>query len=170
MAANEKRCTKCGKLKPISEFYKKSKDKGGYEAQCKACKLAYQKQRHIATMKDPNLHHKRLLTQLKYRKRYGYKIAEKERLERRKNGIPPQRYVNKDLLLELYARGLPIDVIAEKCNCVPATVKLYAYRNGVRRGRGKKKICNNCVEYPCFVGIENMSSNLALTCPKYRIK
>ena len=166
----KKKCTKCGEIKPLSEFYKKGKKDDCYEAQCKACKLAYQKERQAIIMNDPNLHFRRLLTQLKYRKQYGYKIAEKERLKRRKKGISPQKYVNKELLLELYAQGLPIDVIAKKCNCVPATVKLYAYRNGIRRGHKKQRICHNCINFPCFAGIETISSNLALTCPDFKMK
>lgn len=85
-------------------------------------------------------------------------------------GISPKGYVNKKLLLELYAKGLPIQVIAKRCNCVPATVKLYAYRNGLRRGHTKARICNNCKEYPCFVGQENFETNFALKCNKYRTK
>ena len=168
MITNKKVCTKCGELKPLSDFYF-DRRKGNFTAQCKACKLAYQKERHAKTMNDQNLHHKRLLTQLKYRKRNRYKIAEKSRLERRKKGISPQRYVNKELLLELYIQGLPIETIAEKCNCVPATVKLYAYRNGIRRGHKKARICQTCNEYPCFVGQENIETNFAEKCPRYKL-
>ena len=164
-----KKCSKCGEVKRLENFYF-NKARGRYEAQCKSCKLAYQKERHKLIMNDPNLHQKRLVTQSKYRDRYRDIIAKKERLKRRKMGISPQKYVNKELLLELYAKGLPIEVIAKKCNCVPATVKLYAQKNGVRRGHKKQRICYNCVEFPCFSGIESISSNLALTCYKYRIK
>jgi len=167
---SEKCCTKCGIVKPLSEFYRNGNKGDGFSSQCKACKLAYQKERHKQVMNDPNLHHKRLLTQLKYRQRYGDRIAKKERLERRKMGISPQKYVNKKLLLELYAQGLPVDVIANKCNCVPATVKLYAYRNGVRRGHKPKRICYNCADFPCFDGIETMQSNIAETCHHYKFK
>ena len=165
---DKKVCTKCGEEKSLTEFYF-DKKRNRYEAKCKACKIAYQKERHKLIMNDPNLHYKRLLTQLKYRKRYGYKIAEKSRLERRKMGISPQRYVNKELLLELYAKGLPIETIAIKCNCVPATVKLYAYKNGIRRGHKKPRICHTCQEYPCFVGQENIETNFAEKCKRYRL-
>lgn len=165
----EKRCTKCGELKKLSDFYYEKRN-NRYSSQCKACKLAYQKKRHKLVMQDQNLHHKRLVTQSKYRDRYRYKIAEKSRLERRKKGISPQRYVNKQLLLKLYAQGLPIEMIAEKCNCVPATVKLYAYRNGIRRGHKVAKICQTCSEYPCFFGQENIETNFAEKCPKYKLK
>ena len=164
----EKVCTKCGELKGISDFYF-NRHKGKHETVCKACKIAYQKQRHEIVMNDPNLHRKRLLTQAKYRKRNRYKIAEKERLERRKKGISPQRYVNRKLLLELYAKGLPIEMIAEKCNCVPATVKLYAHKNGLRRGHKKAKICQTCRKYPCFPGQENIETNFAQTCKRYKL-
>ena len=169
LITGEKRCTKCGELKPLTDFYRKASGGDGFETQCKACKLAYQKERHKQVMKDPNLHHKRLLTQSKYRKRYRYKIAEKERLERRKMGISPKNYVNKKLLLELYAKGYPIETIASRCNCVPATVKMYAYRNGIRRGHKKPRICPTCNEYPCFVGQENIETNFAEKCKKYKL-
>lgn len=169
LQTNEKRCTKCGELKNLSDFYF-DKRKNRHEAVCKACKLAYQKERHKLIMNDPNLHHKRLMTQLKYRKRHGYKIAEKSRLERRKMGISPQQYVNKELLLELYKQGLPIEVIAERCNCSKWTVKLYAYRNEVRRGHNKKRICYNCENTECFENVKNLSSNLALTCRGFKLK
>lgn len=169
MIPSEKRCTKCGLVKPISDFYKRNKKKGGYETQCKACKLAYQKERHKIVMNDPDLHQKRLVTQQKYRDRYGYWIAEKERLKRRKKGIAPLKYVNKQLLLELYQKGLPIEMIAERCNCSKGTVKLYAYRNGVRRGHKKERICQTCEEYPCFVGQENIETNFAEKCKRYKL-
>lgn len=169
LITGEKRCTKCGELKPLTDFYRKGSGRDGFETQCKDCKLAYQKERHKQVMKDPNLHNKRLLTQSKYRKRYRYRIAEKERLERRKMGISPKNYVNKKLLLELYAKGFPIETIASKCNCSKWTVKLYAYRNGVRRGHKAARICQTCDEYPCFVGQENIDTDFAKTCKRYKL-
>lgn len=32
-----KKCTFCGEVKPVTEFYKKSKSKDGYQTYCKAC-------------------------------------------------------------------------------------------------------------------------------------
>lgn len=32
-----KQCTKCGELKPLSEFYKNKTCKGGYDHRCKSC-------------------------------------------------------------------------------------------------------------------------------------
>lgn len=84
-------------------------------------------------------------------------------------GISKQQYVDKDLLLQMYADGFPIDVIAKHCHCVPATVKLYAYRNGIRRGKGKHKNCYYCIKKPCFVGIENFTTNFAQKCKDFLI-
>lgn len=164
----EKVCTKCGELKHLSEYYYYKRN-GRYATQCKACRLKYQKERYKLMMNDPNLHHKRLVTQSKYRQRNRDNINKKERLKRRKNGISSMRYVNKKLLLELYIKGLPIEEIARKCNCSKWTVKLYAYRNGVRRGHKAARICQTCSEYPCFVGQENIETNFAETCKRYKL-
>lgn len=32
------------------------------------------------------------------------------------------------------------------------------------------RVCANCINYPCFAGIETMSCNLAITCHKYSNK
>ena len=36
-----KRCTKCGEVKPVSEFHKKKRARDGRQARCKACVKAY---------------------------------------------------------------------------------------------------------------------------------
>jgi len=41
-----KRCTKCNKAKPLSEFWKNSKSKDGLCYQCKSCYLKYQRERN----------------------------------------------------------------------------------------------------------------------------
>ena len=38
-----KRCGQCGKVLPISEFYKKKSSKDGYQAMCRSCKAEYDK-------------------------------------------------------------------------------------------------------------------------------
>ena len=168
MTMYEQRCTRCGETKLLSDFYF-NRQRNKHETICKACRIAYQKERHIKVMNDQNLHFRRLVVQSNYRKRYRYKIAEKSRLERRKMGISPQQYIDKEKLLKLYQEGYPVDVIARKCGCSFYTVKLYAHRNGIRRGHKKTRICYNCKEFPCFNGIENMESNFALTCNKFKV-
>ena len=37
MEMTTKKCSKCGEVKPISEFYKSSSSKDGYQSYCKYC-------------------------------------------------------------------------------------------------------------------------------------
>ena len=41
MMAGTKRCSRCGKTKPVSEFCKNRRSKDGLHSYCKACKGAY---------------------------------------------------------------------------------------------------------------------------------
>ena len=41
-----KKCTKCHKLKNLSEFYRNIKYKGGYRAECKSCLLRETKENY----------------------------------------------------------------------------------------------------------------------------
>jgi len=36
----EKRCTQCGKVKPLTEFYRQASSKDGHKQECKLCSLA----------------------------------------------------------------------------------------------------------------------------------
>lgn len=54
---SSKKCSKCGEVKSLSSFHKRSSSKDGLRAECKACVLAYQhkeesRNRHAAYMKD----------------------------------------------------------------------------------------------------------------------
>lgn len=40
-------CTKCGQVKPLDDFYAAARGKYGRTAQCKECKAAYHKARHV---------------------------------------------------------------------------------------------------------------------------
>ena len=48
--------------------------------------------------------------------------------------------------------------------------KLIEERRQREENANPTQVCKNCVDYPCFRGIDTMSSNLALTCPKWRMK
>ncbi len=52
-----KKCTKCGKLKPLAEFYNASKNNDGLRYECKTCASEMQKKRQKANpaiIKDQN--------------------------------------------------------------------------------------------------------------------
>lgn len=42
MNINTKQCSKCKTIKPVSEFYKKKRNKDGLDTICIACNKAYQ--------------------------------------------------------------------------------------------------------------------------------
>ena len=46
--ATEKQCTKCGKVKLLSEFYKRDSGKHGVVARCKECQSAYSRRRYLS--------------------------------------------------------------------------------------------------------------------------
>jgi len=50
----EKRCTKCGQVKPFSEFCKNRRRKGGLSSHCKACRRAYYTPRPAVLPLGPN--------------------------------------------------------------------------------------------------------------------
>ena len=39
---DKKKCTKCGKLKPLTDFHKRRASKDGHYSQCKMCVSEYQ--------------------------------------------------------------------------------------------------------------------------------
>lgn len=51
-----KRCGKCGQLLPVSEFYKQTKSKDGYQYVCRHCQAEYRKsQSKTCTTKTTNV-------------------------------------------------------------------------------------------------------------------
>ena len=46
----------------------------------------------------------------------------------------------------------------------------YRARVEAKRALLRRQVCANCWLFPCFTGIETMSSNLALTCRKWHNK
>lgn len=47
----EKKCAKCGKVKPISEFYRRSASKDGYQPYCKTC-LAENRRKNMGNVRE----------------------------------------------------------------------------------------------------------------------
>ena len=61
--------------------------------------------------------------------------------------------------------GWSVDAICEKYRISRRHVETVALMNGKLHLIGKT--CRKCYNYPCFYGIDNISSNLALTCHNY---
>ena len=47
----EKRCTKCGEVKPISEFYRRAASKDGFQTYCKSC-LAENRRKNMGNVRE----------------------------------------------------------------------------------------------------------------------
>jgi hypothetical protein len=79
----EKKCTKCGEVKPLSEYYKGA-------TECKVCKRAYQRQYRLANIEADKQRKK------EYQRANSDKISERNRLYRernaRKNDADPPQY------------------------------------------------------------------------------
>ena len=83
----EKKCTKCGEVKPVGEFHKCKTKKDGYFTQCKVCRKKHNK-KYREENKD-----KRKEYFKKYREENKYKIKEYNKKYLEENGI----VINKEL-------------------------------------------------------------------------
>ena len=65
-----KTCSRCKKTKPLSDFFKKSAHKDGYESHCRACARKYQRQHYERNKQfyfDKNLRRQKHLSEICYR-------------------------------------------------------------------------------------------------------
>lgn len=162
-------CSKCGALKPVSEFYQR-KD-GGYSSNCKACDRARAKADYHVRYTTKEGREKKRLSRAKYREEHRAELKEAERIRRRKAGVPPRRHIDKAKILKMYGEGVPVVDIARECGTTEHTVRQYAAKSGIPRVRSDRaQVCRNCWLYPCFKGIENFSTNFALTCRSWKLK
>ena len=114
---------------------------------------------------------KRRAYQAKYRAEHREQLNEYQRVRRRKAGFSPRKRVDKKKILKMYAEGHPVEKIAEECGTKVETVRQYASKAHVRRERyDRARVCRNCWLYPCFNGIDTMSSNLAVTCKSWHLR
>lgn len=111
LGCGEKRCFKCGEIKPLSAFGKCKQVKSGIHYRCRECISKY-----VRENKDKHKEHKRVL-RLKYQKEHREELLEKKRIWRknnrdrinlkqmersRKRGVTPKRKPSKE---ELKARN-----------------------------------------------------------------
>ena len=162
-------CKMCNMVKPLEEFYQRRY--GGHSTYCKDCERARAREQHRKRIATKEGREKRRAQRIKYRDTHRAQLAEAARIRRRQAGIGPRHRVDKEKILKMYAEGLPVPDIAKACLVKEHTVRQYAAKSGIQRVRHDRvKACRNCWLYPCFTGIENMSSNLAETCKSFRLK
>lgn len=162
-------CLKCGSLKLVSEFYKRND--GSYSSYCKDCDRAISKAYYRALKSTKEGREKLLLYQAKFRDVHREELKEANRIRRRKAGVAPRHRVNKDKILKMYGEGVPVADIARECCSTEHSVRNFASNSGIHRVRSNMaKVCSNCWLYPCFKGIENFTTNFALTCRSWKLK
>ena len=162
-------CSKCGALKSVSEFY--NLNDGSYSSNCKTCHRARTKA-YYHFLKTTNEGREKIrITQAKFREAHREELKDAGRIRRKKAGVPPRHRVDKDKILKMYGEGVPVVDIARKCGTTEYTVRQYASKSCIHRGRSNRaKLCHNCWLYPCFRGIENFTTNFALTCRSWKLK
>jgi hypothetical protein len=144
-----KPCTKCGKIKPLSEFYKDANKKSGYRAQCKACQnLAYSK---WATENPDKLRasHEKWYSQNRERKlaanakRYRKNIElSRERSRVRHRTIRSRWTMGKSIARR---RGLNFDITFEEYTALmerPCSYCLNVFSSPIGTGVGLDRIDN----------------------------
>ena len=80
----EKKCKKCGDIKPVSEFYVRTNRKDGYDSNCKSCCI---KESTINNKKNPNTNE----NVNKYRRKKREKINAQARENSKKNYSPEKQ-------------------------------------------------------------------------------
>ncbi len=156
-----KQCRQCGKIKPIDEFYKKSN--GQVFGRCKECaKTARVKN----ALTESQAYHSRYYQENKERLNKARK--NKRDLERKRNGYKNHILALSEIteMIDMYRHGIPCKVIAQRLGASYSNVMRYIndYKNSLSVNAKAEKTCKDCARYPCFKGIDTMSSNLALTC------
>ena len=90
-----KRCSKCDKIKPLSDFHKDKSKKSGYKSQCKSCLDTEEKREYSRKYRES---HKEYYKEkhAEYRARNREKIKEDTRLRRLKNPSETRLYYEKN--------------------------------------------------------------------------
>jgi hypothetical protein len=96
-----KTCTKCGEIKPLTEFHKQKLSKHGVESRCKACKAMSDRQRKVNNREQINAwkrahHHRhkdRLLPQIKQRSSAWYENNKEHKARKAKEYAQANRPV-----------------------------------------------------------------------------
>lgn len=149
----EQRCRVCGQTKPASEFYRSGKY---LSHECKVC--TRERIKISRTLRAGSWD--------------GLREQREKFCPRCKRLLPI-----KEFYVHAYGRS---QSICKECDKKVATEPNARLReDGMRNKRSvelrreteaKARICPNCGYYPCFQGMENISSNLAETCKSWHLK
>lgn len=98
---DKKYCSKCGKLKPLNEFYKDKSKKSGYKSQCKECNNTEAKREYARTYRDTHIDYYRE-KHAEYRSRNREKLKADAKKRRENNPELTKLYYlkNKERILK----------------------------------------------------------------------
>ena len=78
-------------------------------------------------------------------------------------------YADYELLRKLYPAHTA-KYIAKVLDRSVMSIHHHAHLLGLERPLRSRRKCTNCNLYPCFKGLDNLSSNLAITCRNFKKK
>jgi len=137
---NTKKCNKCGEIKPLAEFHKKTANKDGHQYQCKGCMKRYnEKNKAAKTEYDKRYNKKNKVAIAERQKRYNEKnkaaIADYQKRYFEENKAAMAEYQkhynkeNKDAIAEQRKNRRATDPI-HKLTCNIRVLIGNSFRNG----------------------------------------
>ncbi len=127
-------CSKCGELKPFSEFHKLKAQKNGHRPDCKAChqvmKKAYNPKRNIKRKQNPRYQEKNLESNL--RTAYGITLEEYNALVFQQSGVckvckqlptETSNQTNRLVVDHCHKTGRVRGLMCPNCNCALGHLK-----------------------------------------------
>lgn len=192
-----KTCNICGKTLPVTCFHARADSVDGLRNRCIECERERNRATYLARKRGkpiprvmPTRYDRDVILQLAREGYTSLQIAEKLGCNRTTVYKALKHYditlkvspnfhapaFSRVRMRELLEQGYSQTEVARRLGCSASVVSRYvAEVNNVKvtvtskrkRGRAGMTCAMNCSKYPCFRGIDNMSSNLALTCIKF---
>jgi len=154
-------CIDCNTVKPVGDFITDGKQ---YKV-CNECRARHTKRQELCQKpKSPHGTGERC----EYHRQYYQENKEKIKAKRCESSGTPSAVTTDKHIVMLFEKGYSPNDIASRCMVGVERVKHVIEREGCRAGEAR--LCCDCWLYPCFDGMDSISSNLALTCQKYHRK
>lgn len=154
-------CSCCGSVKPSDDFITDGRQ---YKV-CNACRGKHVKRSELG--KKPKGPHG-TSSRCDYHRQY-YEAHKDAIKERRCTELSVSIDTATDRrIIGMYKKGYSLNDISSRCMVSMDHVREVIERDGCKTC--EVRLCCDCWLYPCFDGMEVISSNLALTCQKYHRK
>jgi hypothetical protein len=140
-----KKCFKCGKIKPLSDFYKHSQMADGHVNKCKECNkkdVRYNYRTNVDYFKEYDRKRAMLPHRVKARKEYqqtvdGKKAVQKAHRKYREN--QPLKYIAKNMLNNAVRDGR---IIKQPCQVCGSTFKTHGHHDDYYKPLEVKWFCD----------------------------